>query len=196
VKNGWIDDIYCTQEFRLEGPTYVYTAHDMFRPTVPVRYLDLRADQYVSRRFEHTVPNSLILFPDDFRETPVYTYATPIPRSPVGDPELGPYVLAQFSLFNVPANAGSPYIVGSFNDWSKRPEHRMNHDQASDTYTLDLLVEETEIYYAYLWDDQRAVIDRTQFEGPSSVAYTVLLYARDWRYPTDRLLSVRARQLP
>ena len=197
VKNGWIDDRYCTEVFRLEGPTYVYTAHDMFRPTVPVRYLDLRSDQYVSRRFEHTVPNELILFPDDLRERPVYTYSTPIPRSPaVNPPELGPYVRAQFSLFNVPASAGPPYVVGSFNDWAKRPEHRMTYDQASDTYTLDLLVEETEIYYAYLWDDQGSVIDRTQFEGPPAVAYTVLLYAKDWRYPTDRLLAVRGEQLP
>jgi len=197
VKNGWIDDRYCTDEFRLEGPTYVYTAHDMFRPTVQVRYLDLRSDQYVSRRFEHTVPNQLILFPDDLRERPSYTYATPIPRSPaVSAPQLGPYVRAQFSLFNVPASAGAPYIVGNFNDWKKRPDHRMNYDQASDMYTLELLVEENEIYYAYLWDDQRSVIDRTQFEGPPAVAYTVLLYAKDWRYPTDRLLSVRGDQLP
>lgn len=196
VKNGWVDDIYCTKEFRLEGPTYVFTAHDAFGPTVQVRYLDLRSDQYVSRRFEHTVPNSLILFPDDLRETPDYRYATPIPRSPAPAPELGPYVLAQFSLFNVPSTAGPPYVVGSFNDWQKLPDHRMNFDQASDTYTLELLVEETEIYYSYLWDDQEAVIDRTHFEGPPAVSFTVLLYAKDWRYPTDRLLSVRGRQLP
>ncbi|MCA9726641.1 MAG: DUF5103 domain-containing protein [Candidatus Eisenbacteria bacterium] len=197
VKNGWTDQTYCTAAPRIEGPTYVFTAEVAPHATREIRYADLSSDQFVSRRYEYEVPNTAILFPDDLRATPDWAHSTPRPRSSTsGSKELMPYLLAQFGVFNVPDAVGAPYLIGDFNNWTAGPEYQMKRDPESDSYTVDVLLENGPVYYTFVWPNRDTVIDRTQFEGPSKVSYTVLLYAKDVRYPTDRVLTVRAQQLP
>lgn len=200
IKNGWVDEVLCAAHPQIEGPIYIYRPDTRFRPTIPVLQADLNAEgRPVLRRDDFTVPETVILFPDDPRlAAQNYSFSSPIPRNLGMSTDLSiPIVNVEFSLTDAPPKSGEggPYLVGSFSDWVIEPRYQMQWDDANGVYYLNLLLKKEQIYYAYLWEDASRIPSGGKFEGPGEVSFTAFIYVRDSRYPTERLLGVKSTQI-
>lgn len=196
LKNGWTDETQHVGIARAEGNRYVYEARSDFRNTIPVYFTDLRGVSGIRRRDEITVPITVSLLPDDMRFWgDDYRYSSPLPR-PVGVPDTQTrYVRTIFTVQGGPRGQ-SPYLVGTFNDWLRDPSYRLEWNADGGTYELEVPLREGEFFYTYSWEDPNAVRPQSKFEGPRGVVFTAIVYAKDTRYPTERILALKSQRLP
>lgn len=195
-KNGWTDETFRSGIARIEGDDYIFEASDPFRLTVPVFSTDLTGNTGIHRRDPITVPETVTLLPDDMRFWgDDYRFSSPLPRragSPVPETR---YVLTHFIVQDGPRD-DAPFLVGTFNDWEASPAYQLAWRPEDATYEIVLPLREEPIFYTYAWREPDAVRPQSKFAGPESVVFTAVVYAKDARYPTDRVLAVRSQTLP
>lgn len=196
LKNGWTDQSFRVGISRVEGDDYVFEAPHVFRLTVPVFSTDLNGTTGIHRRDEITVPVTVSLLPDDMRFWgDDYRFSTPLPRRAVPPDPSVRYVQTEFFVRNGPRGE-APYLVGSFNDWEAGPDYQLQWNQAEGTWEIALPLREEQFFYTYSWPDPDAVRPQSKFEGPQEVVFTAIVYAKDTRYPTNRILAIKSQQLP
>ena len=196
IKNGWTDQFFQVGISRVEGDAYVFEAPRAFRLTVPVFNADLRGITGIHHRDEITVPVTISLLPDDMRFWgDDYRLASPLPRQiALPNPSIR-YVRTRFFVRNGP-RGDAPYLVGSFNDWEISKGYQLEWNQPDNSYEIELPLREEKFFYTYAWRNPDAVRPQSKFEGPEEVVFTAILYAKDQRYPTDRILAVKSQTLP
>ncbi len=197
MKNGWMDEILCSEIVRVEGSRYIFEAPRKFRRTIPVQFVNLAATGGVRRRDDITIPVSVSLFVDDLRFWgDDHQWSSPVPRPAAGYEDAGiRYVDTIFALRGLDQTE-RPILVGTFNDWDPDAGHRLKWNPSEGLHMLKVPLKEDEMFYSYVWDDIDNARAQSKFEGPDQVVFNVFVYAKDSRYPTERLLGIGNQVLP
>lgn len=99
------------------------------------------------------------------------------------------YVNVEFSYVTESGGktTGDVYIIGSFNGWEINPDHRLSWNEETESYDVTLLLKQGQYDYRYVTGTER--LPRGSVSRPENL-YTALVYFRDIRINTDRLLSM------
>lgn len=108
------------------------------------------------------------------------------------------YALVQFELADSPyLESGNVYVRGSFTEWQCYPENKMEYDETTKSYYVDILLKqgfyEYEFVEEYIQSDGSSVFTHEFTEGNSRRTendYTVIVYFRPVGERYDRVIKV------
>ncbi len=83
--------------------------------------------------------------------------------------------------------SGDVHVVGSFNGWQSNEESRLSWNEENERYETTILLKQGQYDYRYLTNSD--LLPRGTVSRPDNL-YTALVYYRDIRVNTDRLLSM------
>ncbi len=130
---------------------------------------------------------------DDFFDTALLTGQPIIEGSvhDVADPRVdAEYVATTFRY--VPEGerpAGAVWVVGSFNQWQRGPENRMNWNAGNGRYEVTLLIKQGQYAYRYETEERNRDAASRAIIQPSY--FTALVFLRDPVRLTDRVVALR-----
>jgi hypothetical protein len=113
-----------------------------------------------------------------------------------GEPALqAEYIETEFSLVTEGDRplAGDVYVVGAFTGWQRTEQARMTWDAEARRYRVVLLVKQGRYEYRYTSPNAGALAALSQSMPRRGDRYTALVYYRDIRVQTDRLVGVGTR---
>lgn len=205
-RNALLDDGRCTDDPSLAmAPelTYFLEPEASFGPRITEHFLDI-SEIRVGGRVEsadlESNPFRLLLEPDYIR----FPGAIGVPQlngSPVVDAAVrslaepsrsADYAEVRFALVpedDVPVRGGV-WVLGSFNDWSRRPEHRMEWNAERRRYEGTALLKQGLYEYRYGFENA-SLARQVAFDAPpqADALVTAFIYFSDVRVSTDRLIT-------
>ena len=176
--------------FPVEGPLYAMNIGEL-RPGPDVDRVDFSADL-----FEIVLARDYARFGNDL--SPEALVGQPVVAGVTPDLDR-PHLRAEYveTVFTfVPDDereqAGPVLLSGAFNGWAVDPAYRMGWSETDRAYTATLLLKQGAYLYRYVVSDpeEQATRRRELGVGQGSL-YTALVYFRDARLGTDRLVGSR-----
>ena len=176
--------------FPTEGPLYEANLGEI-RPGPDVDRVDLSADP-----FRVVLARDYARFGNDL--APAALSGQPVVNgvvSGLGRPALeAEYVETEFTFVpdDEQEQAGPVILSGAFNGWAIDPAYRMGWDEEERAYKATLLLKQGAYLYRYVVEDPDELETRRRELGLGQGSlYTALVYFRDARLGTDRLVGVR-----
>jgi hypothetical protein len=151
------------------------------------RTLKLNSERIL--RMYHDTANKVILLTDPDRNLPNYVTEYDLNGSyyVINQDGVDPrtdadYAHMYFTLATKKSpDAGTPYIVGQFNDYTIDEKSKMRYDASTGKFAADLLLKQGVYDYAYVWVDKSGKADLTVLEGnhfETENDYQLLVYYR------------------
>lgn len=203
ARNGRFNQTKCIdQPSLIQQPAlrFYLTADQAFDPVTADYFLDisdLRVGNRIAKIAFNEAPYTVTMepdyarFPGDLLDPELY--GQPVISEAVSDyadADLSAqYVDVQFSYVTESGGktTGDVYIIGSFNGWEINPDHRLSWNEDTKSYEVAILLKQGQYDYRYVSGTER--LPRGAVSRPDNL-YTALVYFRDIRINTDRLLSM------
>ncbi len=203
VRNGRFEKPRCVdQPSIIQQPSlrFYLPPSQAFEPITADYFLDLsdlRVGNRIARIAFNEAPYTVELEPDyaRFPGDPLdpALYGQPIISESVRDyadaDVSAEYVNVVFSYVteNGGKISGDVHVAGSFNGWQPNEESRLSWNEENERYETTLLLKQGQYDYRYL--TRSDILPRGTVSRPENL-YTALVYYRDLRVNTDRLLSM------
>ncbi len=186
--------------YHLDSP-YTFPGGNEFR------FFDLKSLTYltpnVARIIRDSVPWNVLLLNEEKRSYKKYITSYDINGKFLIKNDLAynpdtesDYVYVYFYLpMDEPVIEGNIYVFGALSDWRVKDDFRLTYNYRTGRYETRILLKQGYYNYEYvLVTDKSNVADETFIEGShfdTENSYTVLVYFRDVRLHSDRLVGVR-----
>lgn len=203
VRNGRFENPRCVdQPSLIQSPSlrFYLPPNRAFEPVTADYFLDLselRVGNRIARIAFNEAPYTVELEPDyaRFPGDPLdpALYGQTVISTSVNDyadaDASAEYVNVVFSYVTENGGRvnGDVYVTGSFNGWETNEESRLSWNAEYERYETTLLLKQGQYDYRYVTGSER--LPRGTVSRPENL-YSALVYYRDIRVNTDRLLSV------